>query len=628
MAVGVLCPNPILFFLGNNGLPLVNGTILTQVGGVNTATYQDVGLTIPLPNPIPLNSRGEVSSAAGASQQLFLTPNVVYTFTFSDSSGNQQWVANYVNGIQISQAIIGGFLYPQIAAEPVGSVINIWYPYFDLRRYGGDPTGGTTSDAALLSAIATCGSTGGTIRAPAGTYTFANQIVLNNKNSIIIQGDGAATAGSPPATVFTYQGTGTGVWISMLDTVGIQFRGIQLTHSNSSFTGTYIKCGNGGSRDSAYCGVFDGTMGSSVSATVHLDLDKTICWDCENVNFLFGNPSVKGQSSAGGSYSNIVNFFRCYWHSGTVAPVYDGGQAWKFDSCNFEPLTGGAPGAFLSSNGTVTSVAGLTFIGCGFYDSTIVGGWIDVVGQNINLIGNYIGGNSLSTAINLRHVHGLNVTGNTFATHLSAVNTADTSIAQVTIKDNVCNSLGISMMTMQLALTGAPIAGATSATLTSNWVGTTGTYQMGFSDAEVKNVTLTNGAATVTWSGGLTNGVSVNVLVGAGFNVTAGTLECNLNFGLSPPIGHVVNATNGYEAGPNGTIRMWGLATGLSNGNNTITFPIAFPNNCFNVNASLSGVLATTARSFPTTLTAANFVLSINDAGATTDTAFWSAIGN
>ena len=90
MATNVfLAPTPIQQFFDNSGRPNSGGSILTQVGGVNYATYQDSAGTTPLPNPIPLNSRGEISNASGVSSQLFLSAGVAYTFTQFDANGNQ-----------------------------------------------------------------------------------------------------------------------------------------------------------------------------------------------------------------------------------------------------------------------------------------------------------------------------------------------------------------------------------------------------------------------------------------------------------------------------------------------------------------------------------------------------------
>lgn len=92
-------PTTVLQFFGNNGLPLVGGSVLTQVGGVNAATYQDAAGSTALPNPIPLNSRGEVSNASGQSCELFLTQGSTYTFTLFDQYGNQIGVYPNINGI-------------------------------------------------------------------------------------------------------------------------------------------------------------------------------------------------------------------------------------------------------------------------------------------------------------------------------------------------------------------------------------------------------------------------------------------------------------------------------------------------------------------------------------------------
>jgi hypothetical protein len=89
-------PAPILNFLNNAGQMNVGGRLLTQVGGVNYPTWQDADGVTPLPNPIPLNSRGEISNTSGISSQLFLAAGVSYTMTLSDGFGNTIWVAENV----------------------------------------------------------------------------------------------------------------------------------------------------------------------------------------------------------------------------------------------------------------------------------------------------------------------------------------------------------------------------------------------------------------------------------------------------------------------------------------------------------------------------------------------------
>lgn len=111
MAVSVgLSPIPILQFFDNTGKPAVGGSLLTQVGGVNYPTYSDVNGTVALPNPIPLNSRGEASTAAGSSTTVFMQQGVSYTFTLSDSQSNQLWsIGNIVsNQLTIPYAITSG----------------------------------------------------------------------------------------------------------------------------------------------------------------------------------------------------------------------------------------------------------------------------------------------------------------------------------------------------------------------------------------------------------------------------------------------------------------------------------------------------------------------------------------
>ena len=213
---GVACPTPILQFFGNNGALLVNGSVLTQVGGVNATVYADVNLSVALPNPIPLNNRGEPSTAGGASVQVFLPPNTAYTFTLFDANSNQVNQSTYVNGVQVNQVTIGTELWPQSAAESAASVTPTYYyyPWGDVRRYGADQTGGADSTSALQQANAQRKNNGAAVYLPGGTYKYTPSSVLEiddwhgdaggSFNPTIIKV--YAAAGSYSGTVFRWTG--------------------------------------------------------------------------------------------------------------------------------------------------------------------------------------------------------------------------------------------------------------------------------------------------------------------------------------------------------------------------------------------------------------------------------------
>lgn len=96
MTAVALSPPVILQFLNNAGQMNVGGSLLTQVGSVNYPTWQDPAGMTALPNPIPLNSRGEISNTSGVSCELFLAAGVSYTFTLKDALGNTIWTASNV----------------------------------------------------------------------------------------------------------------------------------------------------------------------------------------------------------------------------------------------------------------------------------------------------------------------------------------------------------------------------------------------------------------------------------------------------------------------------------------------------------------------------------------------------
>lgn len=251
MTTGVVCTPPILQFFNNNGQVLAGGSVLTQVGGVNTATYSDSGLTIPLPNPIPLNARGEVSTAAGASSQLFLTPNTVYTFTVSDSGGNQIYVASYVNGVQLSGAAAAAALSPITNAAILNSLlitpaevaagvtpVNYSYAPIQAQRYNAKFDGATDDTAALNNSISVAkqtinGAVGNVVQLPLGTAVLSSEVTLpndvrflgTNKNGSIFQASASWNSGTSPYMLHAVNGTSS-MFDSILESLTIDCNNI------------------------------------------------------------------------------------------------------------------------------------------------------------------------------------------------------------------------------------------------------------------------------------------------------------------------------------------------------------------------------------------------------------------
>ena len=103
-----------------------------------------------------------------------------------------------------------------------------------------------------------------------------------------------------------------------------------------------------------------------------------------------------------------------------------------------------------------------------------------------------------------------------------------------------------------VTFTSAPVATATSATLTANWGGTTNTnYWLLFSDNETRQVTLTNGSAAVSWTGGLTavGTLTTSAIVAGGEAYPVEPFvdlanACNSGIGVCMPL--IDDATNSW----------------------------------------------------------------------------------
>jgi hypothetical protein len=97
-----------------------------------------------------------------------------------------------------------------------------------------------------------------------------------------------------------------------------------------------------------------------------------------------------------------------------------------------------------------------------------------------------------------------------------------------------------------LTFSSGPAAGATSGTLSGNWAGQTGSYNLMFSTGEQRTVTLTNASTAVTWTTGLAATVGTAAVLDP-FILVQQTIN-NLNagqFGFIPVLPNI--GRHGYE---------------------------------------------------------------------------------
>lgn len=250
-----IAPSPILAFLDNNGRPCVGGSVLTQVGGVSTATYQDSAGTIPLPNPIPLNNRGEISNASGVSCQLFLPTGVTYVFTLYDASGNQLNQASYVstaasNIFAILLSAIGssliGFLQAGVGAI-LRTVESKLREQVSITDFGAIGDGATDNSVAIQNAINYLASrpTAGALLIPAGHFKYTVSPVVPYGVSIYGEGGTASLLEAYNCNGITIAPTVWDQGMSFFEDIGIN------SMAGDNFTGfqSLVPGGTGATQD-------------------------------------------------------------------------------------------------------------------------------------------------------------------------------------------------------------------------------------------------------------------------------------------------------------------------------------------------------------------------------------------
>jgi hypothetical protein len=92
-------------FFNDNGDPLAGGLLYSYAAGTTTpqTTYTTAAGNIANANPVQLNSVGRPSN------EIWLTPSLAYKFVLKDSTGNQIWSMDDIEGINDFQAIYADF---------------------------------------------------------------------------------------------------------------------------------------------------------------------------------------------------------------------------------------------------------------------------------------------------------------------------------------------------------------------------------------------------------------------------------------------------------------------------------------------------------------------------------------
>ena len=284
------------------GLPLAGGLLYTYAAGTTTplATYSDAAGSTPNANPVVLDSTGTANVRLGES---------TYKFVLKDSSGaTTLWTQDVVQG--------GGTFYSTNAAENAASVTPVNYGYApgDVLRYGADPTGTVSSDAAFIAAEAVAYVGGGaTIYAHAGTYLINGTITL--RAGVTLLGD-SKTAQYYPGDPYSAVGVTT-IWKKSTGTAGPLFimrtasaiSGCYLRHEKANGANTGIIC-----LGTANAGIPDSTFNVRVT-DVHILGSATADVSGTNscVGIYFMNGSVANTTQRYGNQFTNILIQSCDW---------------------------------------------------------------------------------------------------------------------------------------------------------------------------------------------------------------------------------------------------------------------------------------------------------------------------
>lgn len=269
--------------------------------------------------------------------------------------------------------------------------------------YGAKGDGVTDDSAAIQSAVAAALAAGGpaNVYFPASSsfYKYASVTPLNlvNSNRVTLSGAGAGrylpkaavfSNGVPPSEI-RYTSAGAGTFINMTGAYGGAVVGLAVTYSSATFTGTLLDYSGNPSygltvRD-CFLGAVQTVQTTPTGTGVRLDGVVEANFDDTVISGL-GDGVVGQNTGTTSGFSNAVTFTSCRFTMCGNSSVLNPNRQWLFTGCVFEPLTN-APVPIKSSSGA-RPCENLTFVGCGFWDSSqATPFWVDVYGSNVSFLG-------------------------------------------------------------------------------------------------------------------------------------------------------------------------------------------------------------------------------------------------
>lgn len=259
--------------------------------------------------------------------------------------------------------------------------------WYSVKDYGALGNNSNDDTSAIQAAIDAMPADGGVLYFPTGSWKCSGSISIEGRRNIIFQGTGGRSAGAQTGSLLYTNMTGSGRFINVRSSSGVQFRDLEIGYTSGSYTGTLIDASLTSS-DTNHL-TFSNCLiaGLAVSSALLIDLDKAIFVSFEDCSFAGADIAIRGAAGSS-SFSNRVSFSGCNFGVVATVAVRNPSGAWSFTGCSWDMSSVTAKGMDHDSG---VLCQGLLVQGCWTGDTTGGGTVFKVAGHGIAFIGNYIG---------------------------------------------------------------------------------------------------------------------------------------------------------------------------------------------------------------------------------------------